>query len=77
MYSISNMIIQVAVNSLGTVIVASWAMSGKTDGVYWAVSNALGAAITGFIDEFRFSDGVLPTSAFMRAEPYGFTITFR
>ena len=49
MYSISNMIIQVGVNSLGTVVVASWAMSGKTDGIYWAVSNAMGAAITNFI----------------------------
>ncbi len=49
MYSISNTIIQVAVNSLGTVVVASWAMSGKTDGFYWALSNALGAAITSFI----------------------------
>ncbi len=49
MYSVSNMIIQVAVNSLGTVVVASWAMSGKTDGFYWAVSNAMGAAITSFI----------------------------
>jgi len=49
MYSISNVIIQVAVNSLGTLVVASWAMSGKTDGIFWAVSNAMGAAITGFI----------------------------
>ena len=49
MYSISNVIIQVAVNSLGTVVVASWAMSGKTDGFFWAVSNAMGAAITSFI----------------------------
>ena len=49
MYSVSNVIIQVAVNSLGTVVVASWAMSGKTDGFYWAVSNAMGAAITSFI----------------------------
>ena len=49
MYSVSNMIIQVAVNSLGTVVGASWAMSGKTDGFYWAVSNAMGAAITSFI----------------------------
>lgn len=49
MYSVSNTIIHVAVNSLGTVVVASWAMSGKTDGFYWAVSNALGAAITSFI----------------------------
>ena len=53
MYSVSNMIIQVAVNSLGTLLVASWAMSGKTDGLYWAVSNAMGAAITGFIAQNR------------------------
>ena len=49
MYSLSNMTIQVAVNSLGTVVVASWAMSGKTDGFFWAISNAMGAAITSFI----------------------------
>ena len=49
MYAVSNMIIQVGVNSLGTVVVASWAMSGKTDGFYWALSNAMGAAITSFI----------------------------
>ena len=49
MYTVSNTIIQVAVNSLGTVVVASWAMSGKTDGLYWAVSSAMGAAITIFI----------------------------
>ncbi len=49
MYSLSNMVIQVAINSLGTVVVASWAMTSKTDGIFWAVSNALGAAITGFI----------------------------
>ena len=49
MYSISNVIIQVAVNSLGTVVVASWAMSGKTDGFFWAISNAIGSAITSFI----------------------------
>ena len=49
MYAVSNMIIQVGVNSLGTIVVASWAMTGKTDGIFWAVSNALGAAITSFI----------------------------
>ena len=51
MYNVSNMIIQVGVNSLGTVVVASWAMSGKTDGIFWAVSNALGAAITSFVGQ--------------------------
>lgn len=51
MYAVSNMIIQVGVNSLGTIVVASWAMSGKTDGIFWAVSNAMGAAITSFIGQ--------------------------
>ena len=51
MYSVSNMIIQVGVNTLGTVVVASWAMTSKTDGFYWAVSNALGSAITAFVGQ--------------------------
>ncbi len=51
MYAVSNMIIQIGVNSLGTVVVASWAMTSKTDGIFWAVSNALGAAITSFIGQ--------------------------
>lgn len=51
MYSVSNMIIQVGVNSLGTVVVASWAMSGKTDGFFWATTNAIGTAITAFIGQ--------------------------
>ena len=51
MYAVSNMVIQVGVNSLGTVVVASWAMTSKTDGIYWAVSNAMGAAITSFIGQ--------------------------
>ena len=51
MYAVSNMIIQVGVNSLGTIVVASWAMTGKTDGIFWAVSNALGAAITSFVGQ--------------------------
>ena len=51
MYGISNMIVQIGVNSLGTIVVASWAMTAKTDGIYWAVSNALGTAITSFIGQ--------------------------
>ena len=51
MYAVSNMIIQIGVNSLGTVVVASWAMTSKTDGIFWAVSNALGAAITSFVGQ--------------------------
>ena len=51
MYAVSNMIIQIGVNSLGTVVVASWAMTTRIDGVFWAVSNAMGAAITSFIGQ--------------------------
>ena len=51
MYGVSNMIVQIGVNSLGTVVVASWAMTSKTDGIFWAVSNALGAAITSFVGQ--------------------------
>ena len=48
MYGVSNMIIQVSVNALGTNVVAAWALSGKVDGIYWATSNAAGSAITTF-----------------------------
>lgn len=51
MYAVSNMVIQIGVNSLGTVVVASWSMTSKTDGIYWAVSSAMGAAITSFIGQ--------------------------
>ena len=51
MYAVSNMVIQIGVNSLGTVAVASWAMTAKTDGIFWAVSNAFGAAVTSFIGQ--------------------------
>ena len=49
MYGVSNIILQVGVNTLGTVVVASWSMSGKLDGVYWAVASSFGTAITNFV----------------------------
>ena len=49
MYGISNIILQVGVNTLGTVVVASWSMSGKLDGFYWAVSSAFGTSIMNFV----------------------------
>ena len=73
MYSLSNMIIQVAVNSLGTVVVASWAMTSKTDGIYWAVSNALGAAITGFIAQ---NQGAGKTDRMKQCVRQGLIISF-
>ncbi len=48
MYSVSNIILQVAVNLLGTTAVASWSLSGKIDGFYWACSNAAGLAVMNF-----------------------------
>lgn len=48
MYNVSNMLLQVAVNTLDTVVVASWSLSGKLDGFYWAVSNAAGMAVVNF-----------------------------
>jgi len=48
MYSISNMVLQVAVNLLGTTAVAAWSLSGKIDGFYWACSSAAGVAVMNF-----------------------------
>lgn len=47
-YSISNIIIQTAVNSLGTDTVAAWAAYGKLDAIFWAINGAFGIAITTF-----------------------------
>lgn len=51
MYGISNLLLQVGVNTLGTVVVASWAMSGKVDGAFWAVTSAFGTALTTFVGQ--------------------------
>ncbi len=51
MYGLSNLLLQVGVNSLGTVVVASWAMSGKVDGAFWAITSAFGTALTTFVGQ--------------------------
>jgi len=51
MYGIANLIQQIGVNELGTLVVASWAMSGKVDGVFWAITSAFGTAITTFVGQ--------------------------
>lgn len=51
MYSISNVILQVGLNTLGTVVIASWALSGKIDGLFWVVSNAFAAAVCTFVGQ--------------------------
>lgn len=51
MYSISNIVMQVAVNALGTVVVASWSLAGKLDGFYWATAQAVNAAVVSFVGQ--------------------------
>lgn len=51
LYSLSNIVIQSAVNSFGTDTVAAWAAYGKIDSLYWMIINALGIAVTTFIGQ--------------------------
>lgn len=51
MYSISNIVLQVGINLLGTVEIAAWSMSGKIDGLFWVVSNAFSAAVCTFVGQ--------------------------
>lgn len=51
MYNVSNMIIQIAINSLMTVAVAAWSVSSKVDGIYSCISAALGVAVMGFVGQ--------------------------
>lgn len=51
MYSISNVIIQAALNSFGTDTSAAWSVYGKLDGIFWMMSSAIGIAITTFVGQ--------------------------
>jgi len=51
MYNVSNMVLQVGINMIGTVAAASWALSGRLDGFYWATANAAGVAVTNFVGQ--------------------------
>lgn len=51
MYSVSNIIIQSSVNSLGTDTIAAWAAYSKIDSVYWMIISALGISITTFVGQ--------------------------
>lgn len=51
MYSLSNMILQTAVNSIGTDAAAAWTATGKLDGIYWMIGGSLGTAITTFVGQ--------------------------
>ena len=51
MYSLSNIIIQAAVNRFGTTVVAAWTATGKFDGLFWVTTNAIGAALCTFVGQ--------------------------
>ena len=51
MYSISNLLIQIPINHLGTAAVAAWAATGRVDGVYWSLSVSFGVAIMAFVGQ--------------------------
>ncbi len=51
MFSISNMVIQVAINQMGVDTVAAWAAYGKIDGLWWMINQAFSSAITTFVGQ--------------------------
>lgn len=51
MYSISNMMIQTAINGFGTDHAAAWAAYGKLDAIFWMISGSFGIAITTFVGQ--------------------------
>ena len=51
MYSLSNMILQVAVNKIGTDAAAAWTALAKMDAIYWMVGGSLGTALTTIVGQ--------------------------
>lgn len=47
-YSLSNIVIQTAINNFGTDTAAAWAAFGKMDAIFWTICGAFGIAITTF-----------------------------
>ena len=51
MYSVSNVIIQRAVNGFDTDVLAGWTAYGKLDGMFWMVVSAFGISVTTFVGQ--------------------------
>lgn len=51
MYSISNVLIQANINGFGTNTIASWAVYGKVDGLFWMTMDAMGISVTTFVGQ--------------------------
>ncbi|WP_394522870.1 MATE family efflux transporter [Lacrimispora sp. JR3] len=51
MYSLSNIIIQSSINTLGTDTIAAWTAYGKIDSIFFTIISAFGIAITTFVGQ--------------------------
>ena len=51
LYSITNVVVQKAINLLGTNTVAAWTAFNKLDGYFWPISNAIGIAVMTFVGQ--------------------------
>ena len=51
MYSLSNMIIQSALNLLGVDTMAAWTAYGKIDCLFWMINSSFGIAVTTFVGQ--------------------------
>ena len=51
MYSLSNIIIQTAINGQGTDTVAAWTVYGKVDAFFWMTISSFGISITTFVGQ--------------------------
>lgn len=51
MYSLSNIIIQSSINTLGTDTIAAWTAYGKIDSIFFTIVSAFGIAITTFVGQ--------------------------
>lgn len=51
MYSLSNVLIQSALNQFGVDTMAAWAAFGKIDSIVWMINGAFGIAVTTFVGQ--------------------------
>lgn len=51
MYSLSNIIVQAAINAFGVNTMAAWTAFGKIDSFFWMLNGAFGIAITTFVGQ--------------------------
>lgn len=48
MYTVSNLLIQAAINEFGTDVMAAWTVYGKLDSIFWLAVSSMGLSITTF-----------------------------